>query len=141
MVVLLLVSFTLCNGDKNMQIQPMKGPAPELYVMPLVTSRYKLPDEYGKAQATFDDAKKLYEAGKPDQAAPLFIKVAELVKAPKPETTYSESFAKMRAVAYEDAAIAYREAGDAKGLEAALNKALKNDPENAATLKKLLGKK
>ena len=142
LLLALFISLSL-NGDKDakMELQPTMGPKPELYVMPLVTSRYALPDGYGKAQATFEDATKLYEAGKPNQAAPLFIKVAEQVKAPKPETTYTEAFAKMRSIAYQNAAIAYTQAGDKAGLKKALTAALKNDPENAEVLNQLIAKK
>lgn len=118
---------------------PVEAPAPNLYLMPVVTNRFGMPPEYGQAQKTFEDAQKLYESGKPEKAAPLFMKVAELVKPPKPETNYTESFAKMRSVAYKDARLAFKQAGDQAAGKAALTAAAKTDLANADLLKKLIG--
>lgn len=116
------------------------GSTPVLYTLPLAASRFGLPSEYGKALALFDEAKKDYEHGKPGKAAPKFIDVAKLLTT-KTETTYSASFAQMRAIAYQDAALAYGLAGDAAEKKKALTAALKKDPENQATLKQLIEKK
>lgn len=114
-----------------------EGPRPELYAMPLAASRYGLPDGYEKACALFDEASRDYEAKKPEKAAPKFIKVAELLKAPARATTYSEQFAKMRTSAYRDAAIAFEQAGKKAEGRRALGAAVANDPENAPLLKTL----
>lgn len=116
----------------------MKGPAPELFSLPVAASRYGLPKEYEKATETFAAAEADYAAGKHAQAATKFMTVAELVKAPTPRTTYSEAFAKMRGVAYQDAAIAFEQAGKRAEGAKALTAALKADPENKDVLKKLL---
>ncbi len=131
------------NGEPMNRVAPVTGTgtAPVLYELPLASSRFGLPDEYGKALALFDEAKREYESGKAAKAAKKFIDVADLLKAPKQETTYSGSFAKMRAIAYQDAAIAYGEAGEAAERKKALSAALKKDPENQATLKALIDKK
>jgi hypothetical protein len=137
----LLLAFTLSFGDPP-TVQPHAPVAPEapnLYLMPKVTSRFGMPAEYAEAQQTFEDAQKLYESGKPEKAAPLFLKVAELVKPPKKETNYTESFTKMRGIAYQDATLAFKLAGDKQAAKAALTAAQKNDPANAALLKKLIG--
>ncbi|MBS1148362.1 MAG: hypothetical protein H6Q89_60 [Myxococcaceae bacterium] len=140
MVLFLLTSLTLTLGDTVEPISNMKGPAPELYTLPLATSRFGLPESYEKAHELFAAAKKDYEDGKPEKAAPKFMTVAELVKAPSPPTNYSAAFAKMRATAYKDAAIAFEQAGDRPGCRKALTAALKADPENSDTLKALLSK-
>ncbi len=119
-------------------IANMKGPGPELYMLPVVASRYALPDAYEKARAGFAAAQKDYEEGNPGKAGPKFMAVAQLVKAPSPKTTYSEQFAKMRGIAYQDAAIAFEQAGQRAEGRKALTAALQADPENAEVLKKLL---
>ena len=136
-MLFLVISLTLTFGDTVEPIA-MKGPAPELYVMPVASSRFGLPDDYEKAREMFDAAKKDYEGGKPEKAALKFMTIAELVKAPKPETTYSKAFAKMRGIAYKDAAIAFEQAGQRAEGRKTLTAALKADPENAEILKKLL---
>lgn len=122
-----------------MQPQTHSAPPPELFLMPQATSRFGMPQEYEQAKQTFEDAKKLYESGKPEKAAPLFLKVAELVKPPKQETNYTEAFAKMRGVAYRDASLAFWLAGDKAGAKKALTAVQKTDKENADLLKKLIG--
>lgn len=121
-----------------MQPTMMQGPAPELYNLPMASSRYGLPDEYDKAHVLFAEARADYEKGKAAKAAPKFMQVAELVKAPKKETTYSAAFAKMRAAAYKDAALSFEQAGERVEGKKALNAALKQDPENKETLTALL---
>lgn len=117
---------------------PVAPEAPELYLMPQAASRFGMPQEYEQAKKTFEDAKKLYESGKPEKAAPLFLKVADLVKPPKEETGYTEAFAKMRGVAYRDASLAFRLAGDKDGAKKALGAIQKTDKANADLLKKLI---
>lgn len=138
MVLFLLTTFTLTFGDTVESFAPIKTTTPVLYTLPLATSRHGLPDAYEKARVLFDEATKDYEDGKPGKAAPKFMTVAELVKAPKPETTYSAAFTKMRAVAYKDAALAFEQAGERAAGKKALTAALKADPDNAETIKKLL---
>ena len=137
--VALLLCFTLSFGEP-MQATPVIPPKPELYELPLASSRYGLPVEYERALAVFEEARRDYQHGKPDKAAPKFVEVAQLVKAPKAETTYSKSFAQMRAVAYKDASIAFKQAGEPEERKKALTAALKADPENKDTLQALLGK-
>ena len=135
----LLITLTLTFGEPTVHPHaPVAPDAPELYLMPQTTSRFGMPQEYEQAKVTFADAQKQYEAGKPDKAALLFMKVAELVKAPKPETTYSDAFTKMRGIAYKDAALAFGLAGDNAGAKKALTAAQKADPANAALLEKLI---
>ncbi len=137
MILLLLTTLTLNFGDP---VEPMimKGPAPELYALPSAASRYGLPAEYEKAVETFAAAEADYAAGKHEKAAAKFMTVAELIKAPSPRTTYSDQFAKMRGIAYKDAAIAFEQAGKRAEGHKALTAALKADPENKDVLKKLL---
>lgn len=135
-----LLTLTLSFGEPT-TVQPhapVEPTAPELFLMPMATSRFGLPEEYELANKTFAEAQSLYESGKPEKAAPLFLKVAELVKAPKKETTYSDAFTKMRGIAYKDAVLAFKLAGDKAGAKQAMTAAQKADPANAEVLKKLL---
>ena len=122
-----------------MQPTLIQPPRPELYVMPRAASRYELPEGYEDAVALFNEASRDYQAKKPEKAAPKFIKVAELLKAPKSKTTYSTQFAKMRAASYRDAAITFGEAGKKSDGKKALQGAIASDPENAELLRELVG--
>jgi hypothetical protein len=138
----LIALFLLTNPDAGATVQTTQyeGPRPELYVMPLAASRYGLPDGYAEACALFDEATHDYEAKKPEKAAPKFIKVAQLLKAPKERTTYSSQFTKMRSITYRDAAIAFEQAGKQAEGRKALKAAVTADPDNAALLEGLLKK-
>ncbi len=120
-----------------MQATTHEGPRAELFLMPRASSRYGLPEGYEEAVALFDEATGDYQKKKAEKAAPKFLKVAELLKAPQPRTTYSDAFAKMRAASYRDAAIAFNEAKQKAAGKKALTAAAAKDPENAALLKEL----
>ncbi|MFT3842173.1 MAG: hypothetical protein QM723_34600 [Myxococcaceae bacterium] len=120
-----------------MELTPMQPIAPPLFELPLARSRWGLPPAYEKAHAAFESAQHDYQAGKHAQAAPKFMAVADLLKAPKEETTYSAAFAKMRAAAYQDAAIAYGFSGRAMDGKKALERASDLDADNASLLRSL----
>lgn len=138
----LLALFLLTNPDAGATVQTThyEAPRPELYMMPLAASRYGLPDGYSEACALFDEATQDYEAKKPEKAAPKFVKVAQLLEAPKPRTTYSDQFAKMRAASYKDAAIAFEQAGKKADGRKAFTAATAADPDNAELLEQLTAK-
>jgi hypothetical protein len=110
------------------------SPPPGLFSLPRAASRYGLPDGYEKAHLVFESAEHDFKAGKHAQAAKKFISAAEQVKAPDAPTTYSSQFAKMRAAAYQNAAIAFGLAGLAAEGKKALAAAKKHDAENANEL-------
>lgn len=132
--------LTLTAGDASVEITPVTPPGPELYNLPMASSRFGLPPGYEKAHQTFEDARAEYEARRFARAAPLFMKVAELVAAPEPKTTYASQFAKMRAAAYEDAALAFGQAEQKAEAKKAFTTALAKDTENSALLQKLIAK-
>jgi len=125
------------KGTTTMELISVQPIAPPLFELPLARSRFGLPPAYEKAQAAFESAQHDYEAGKHAQAAPKFMAVADLLKAPREATTYSAAFAKMRATAYHDAAIAYGLSGRAVDGKKVLERASDLDSDNAALLRAL----
>ena len=110
---------------------------PVLYNLPLARSRYGLPDGYQQAHQLFADGEDDYAQGKHAEAAKKFMQVATLVKAPEQKTTYSGQFAKMRAAAYRDAALAFDLSGHSAEGKRALESAAKADADNASLLRTL----
>lgn len=110
---------------------------PELYQLPLARSRYGLPEGYDQAHELFSGGEDDYASGRHQEAAKKFMQVAALVKAPPQKTTYSDQFAKMRAAAYRDAALAFDLSGHGADGKRALESAAKADADNAALLQTL----
>lgn len=145
MLLLLFMSsmFASAANTPEVPVEPLtaeigKGARPTLYNLPLAHSRYELPASYVTARELFASAYQDFADEAPELAAPKFMAVAALLKAPKPATTYSVAFADMRLASYRNAVLCFQEAGDAEGARKALAKALQQDAENAEAIKKLV---
>ena len=116
---------------------PAKPMTPELYGFPEARSRFELPDSYAAAVALFEQATARFEAGDYGPAADDFLTGASRLRVAEP-TTYSDQFAKIRKIAYQNAAVALGLVETRADGLSALKAAKSADPENAEVLAELI---
>lgn len=109
--------------------EEFKPDLPALYAMPGARSRFGLPEQYFDAEELDAKAREAHAAGNMEEAAADFLDVATLLLVKKP-TTYSEQFSAIRQVAYRNAALAWKAAGNPKAGQAALKAAAGRDADN-----------
>ena len=118
---------------------PAKSIAPQLYDFPVARSRFELPDSYGAATALFEQAVAAFGDRDYASSAAKFIEGASLLRVAEP-TTYSDQFAKIREVAYRNAALAHGAAGTREAGVVALKAAAAADSESEELLTELIAK-